>query len=154
MPRQLRISGGDLIIPTGAVDNEAVASTTVIDADKLQHLFKPGTNFDLAIGDTPVAREEIIHVASTAGTIRAFHALLNETGTTTNVDFDLKVNGASVLSSAVNITNGNGDRDVVDGTVSSVSFNADDVISVSLAVTSSTGAQGPFAWVELEENAA
>ncbi len=149
-----RIDGGTVRLETGSVLDEMVSSSTNIDADKLQHAYKPGTNFDLPIGSTPVAREEIVFVASQAGTIRGFHCLLNDTGTTTDVDFDLKVDGVSVLSAVVNITDADVDRDVQEGTISSASLSAGDVVSISLAVTTSTGAQGPFAWADIEENTA
>lgn len=143
--------GGTFTLAAGEVTDAAIATTTTIDADKLQHAYKPFTNFDLAIGATPVAREEIVFVAQTAGTIRNFHCLLNDTGTSTDVDFDLKVNGSSVLSAAVNVTHSDSDRAVKDGTINSASLSADDVVSIELAVTSSTGAQGPFAWAVIEE---
>jgi len=149
----LRLNGGTLTLATGSVLNEAISSSTEIDADKLQHVYKAGTNFDLPIGSTPAAREEIVFVASQTGTIRGFSALLNDTGTSTDVDFDLKVNGSTVLTGVVNITNSDSDGSVQAGSISSAALAADDIVSISLAVTSSTGAQGPFAWVDIEESA-
>lgn len=149
-----RWSGGTFTLGQGEVTDQNISAQTTIDADKLQHLRKPGTALGFAIGATPTTREEIVFVASTAGTIRGFHALLNDTGTSTDIDFDLKKNGVSVLSSVITITNSEGDREIVDGSLSGTSFAADDVLSIAMTVTSSTGAQGPFAWVELEELAA
>jgi hypothetical protein len=106
------------------------------------------------IGGTPTTREEIVYVASQAGTVRGFAALLNETGTSSSITFDLKKNGVTMLSSVVTITNATADRAVTAGTLSVTSFAADDVLSISMAVSSSTGAQGPFAFIELEENQA
>lgn len=156
MAGTLRISGGELTLPSGIVQNADIATNAAIAVEKMQHEYKPGTNFDLPIASTPVAREEIVFVADNAGIIRGFHAILNDTGTTTDVDFDLKVNGSSRLDSVVNITNANSDRQVLDGVLSGSNdiIAADDVISISLAVTTSTGAQGPFAWVDIEEAAA
>lgn len=151
---ELRIAGGTITIPTASVADEQIATGAGIDADKLEHMYKKGTNFDLAIGATPVAREEIVFVASTAGVIRGFHALLNDTGTTTNVNFDLKVNGTTVLTGTINVTNADGDGAVKDGTISSPNLAIDDIVSIELTVTTSTGAQGPFAWVEIQELAA
>lgn len=150
---EARWFGGTFQLPSGVITDDNVASGAALDADKMQHLYKPYTNFDLAIGATPVAREEIVFTASTSGTIRAFHCLLNDTGTSTDVDFDLNVNGSSVLSAVVTITNGDSDGAVSDGTISSATLAADDIVSISLAVNSSTGAQGPFAWVEIQETA-
>jgi hypothetical protein len=58
------------------------------------------------------------------------------------------------LSGVVTITNATADRAVQAGTLSTTTFAADDVLSIAMAVSSSTGAQGPFAFIELEENQA
>jgi hypothetical protein len=144
---------GTLSLDDGSVENRHISNsaTSKVDADKLQHIHKPGTAFGTAIGGTPATREEVVFVASTAGTIREFHCLLSETGTNTSVSFDLKKNGVSVLSSAVTITHSDGDREVKDGTISTPTIAADDVLSIAMTVSSSTGAQGPFAWVVVEE---
>lgn len=144
---------------TGSIDladnvkNSDVKSDAGIAVTKLKHLHKPSSNFDLAIAGTPVAREEIVFVAGGVGTIRGFRCLLNDTGTTTDVDFDLKVNGSSVLSAVVNITNADGDMTVKTGTISSPALAVGDVVSLELIVTTSTGAQGPMAWADIDEPA-
>ena len=145
---------GTLQLDAGSVEDQHISSSTKIDADKAQHLYRAWTNFALAIGATPVAREEIVHVCEVAGTIRQFAALCNETGTAASVTFDLKKNGASILSSVVTITNATADKAVVDGTISSTTVAVGDVLSIALAVSSSTGMQGPFAWLTVEENGA
>lgn len=145
---------GTLQVGAGTISDSQIASSAAIDADKMQHLYRVGTNFDLAIGATPVAREEVVYVAEVAGTIRQFAAMCNETGTSASVAFDLKKNGTTVLSSTVSITNATSDRAVVDGTLSSTSVAVGDVLSIALAVSSSTGMQGPFAWATIEENGA
>lgn len=149
-----RWSGGTFTLDNGIVGNDAIAANAAIDADKMQHVYKPGTAFGFAIGGTPTTREEIVFIASQAGTIRGFHALLNESGTSTDIDFDLKKNGVSILTAVLTIVHGDGDGTVMDGTLSSTSLAADDILSISMTVTSSTGAQGPFAWITLEENTA
>ena len=149
-----RWTGGVLTIDSGSVTNESVASSAALDADKMQHCYKPGTCFGFAIGGTPTTREELVYVASQAGTIRAFNALLNVDGSSTSITFDLKKNGTTMLSSVVTVTSSTGDRVPVSGTLSSTTFAADDVLSISMTVSSSTGAQGPYAWIELEENTA
>jgi len=70
------------------------------------------------------------------------------------VTFDLKKNGSSVLSSVVTVTNATSDRAVVAGTITTSTIAIGDVISIELAVSSSTGMQGPFAWAVIEENGA
>jgi hypothetical protein len=120
-------------------------------ADKAQLFTKAITNFDLAIAATPVAREEVVFVASSAGTINKFAALLNDTGTSTNVGFVLKKNGSTLMASALDITHATSDRVVVAGSLTSSTFVAGDVFSIQLTVSASTGAQGPFAWAEFIE---
>ncbi|MEK9810749.1 MAG: hypothetical protein VW362_09900 [Candidatus Nanopelagicales bacterium] len=138
----------------GLIYDRHVNSSAAIDADKMQHAYEKGTNFATAIGGTPATREEIIHIASQAGTIRNFKARLADTGTSTDIDFDLEVNGVSVLSAAVNITHSDSDGTTKSGTISSASFSAGDVITLVMTVTSSTGAQGAYAQVAFEENTA
>lgn len=147
---------GTMTLDPGSVTNEMVSSTlaNAIDADKLQHVYRAWTNFDLASTATPVARVEIVHVAGYAGTIRGFHAMCIDTGTSASVTFDLKKNGTTVLSSVITITNATTDAQVQDGTLSVTTFNADDYFTIHLAVSSSTGMTGAFAWADFEENTA
>jgi len=146
---------GTLTLDQGSVENRHVSGTVgnEILADKLQPYFAPCTNLGFAIGATPTTREEIVHVCKYAGVIRGFHALLNDTGTTTSITFDLKKNGTTVLSAVATITHSDADRLVKDGPLSggSVAVVAGDVLSVLMTVTSSTGAQGPHAWASLTE---
>jgi hypothetical protein len=149
-----RWTGGTLTLDKGVVTNDSIADSAAVDADKMQHCYKPGTGFGFVIGGTPTTREEIVFVASQAGTVRGFGCLLNDTGTSTSITFDLKKNGVSMLSAVVTITNATADRAVQAGAISTTTFAADDVLSIAMAVSSSTGAQGPFAFIELEENQA
>jgi hypothetical protein len=145
---------GNITFDTSDISNDAISATTLLDNDKLQHLYKIFTNFDLAVTGTPVARHEIVCVVDKAGTIRNFNALCYDTGTSASVTFDLKKNGVSVLSSVVTITNATSDRAVVAGTISTATLAIGDVLTIELAVSSSTGMQGPFAWAVIEENGA
>lgn len=146
--------GGTLQLDTGGITDQHVASNAALDADKMQHVYTAGTDFDFVIGDTPTAKEKIVYVAKQAGTIRGFHCLLNVDGSSTSITFDLKKNGSSILTGVVTITDSTGNRVVQDGTLSSTTLAADDVLSIAMAVSSSTGAQGPYAWVDIEENSA
>jgi hypothetical protein len=148
-----KVDEAQITIPEGSLGSDhvtAVAGQEIV-ATKLKHLHKAGTNFDLAIAATPVAREEIVYVASTAGTINAFSAMLNDTGTTTDCDFVLKKNGTTLMSSDLTILHTDTDREIVDGVLSSSSYAAGDVFSIQLVVNASTAAQGPFAWLEVIE---
>lgn len=130
-----------------------ISGTADIAAEAMRHSFVAGTNFATAIGGTPATREEIVYTASGAGVIKGVHALLNDTGTSTSVTVDAKKNGTTVLSSVITITDSDADRETVDGVLSVTSFVAGDVLSLALTVTTSTGAQGPFAFITLQETA-
>jgi len=145
---------GPLTLDAGSIVDQHISPSTAIDADKMQHVYSAGTGFGFVIGGTPTAREEIVYVAKQAGTIRGFHCLLNVDGSSTSITFDLKKNGSSILTGVVTITDSTGNRAVQDGTLSSTTLAADDVLSIAMAVSSSTGAQGPYAWVDIEENSA
>lgn len=147
-----RWAGGVITIDDGTIKNNHIG-TTEIDADKLQHIHKAGTCFALAIGGTPATREEIVYVASAAGTVRLFSCVLNDSGTSTSITFDLKKNGTTMLSGAVSYVHGDGDKTVKDGTLSVTAVVAGDILSIAMTVSSATGAQGPFAWCEVEETA-
>jgi hypothetical protein len=148
-----RLTGGELTLDSGSVKDEHVSDTTNIDADKLEHLYKAGTNFGLAIGGTVATREEIVFVASGPATIRKFSCVMNVGGTTGDSDFDLKVNGASVLSAVVNQDNATADGTVQDGTISNAALVADDIVSIAVTRNSSHDGTGPAAWCEISENA-
>lgn len=145
---------GTLQLAAGQVEDQHVSSATKVDADKLQHCYRAGTNFNTAIGGTPTTREEIVLVCDVAGTIRGFSCLCNDTGTAASVTFDLKKNGTTVLSSVVTITNATADRAVIDGTLSVTTVAVGDILSIALTVSTSTGMQGPYAFVTIEENGA
>lgn len=131
-----------------------ISPTADIPVSTMRHVLQGGTSFGKAYNATPTTTEEIIYVASGAGTISGFHCMLYETGSSTSVAFDLKKNGVSILSAAVTITNTDADREVFSGTLSNNSMVADDVFTISITVTSSTGAQGPRAWANFVENSA
>jgi len=145
---------GAVTLDAGQITDQHIATSAAIDADKMQHTYSKGTNFGFVIGGTPTTREEIIDTARATGTIRGFHALLNVDGSSTSITFDLKKNGVSILTAVITITDSTGNRAVQDGTLSSTTLAADDVLSIAMTVSSSTGAQGPYAWVDIEENAA
>lgn len=120
--------------------------------DQLRHVFKPATNFDLAIGGTPATREEICHVAEAAGVVRAFGAGCNNTGTATvALTFDLKKNGTTVLSATVSVTHATADRASVAGTINVPTYVAGDVFSFVLTATTPNDSTGPFAWALFDE---
>jgi predicted RNA-binding protein len=142
-----------IMIPDGAFGDAcwSADASKRLTAAKMELFTKAWSNFALAIGATPVAREEIVFVAQSAGSINRFAALLNDTGTATDCDFVLKKNGTTIMSSDLTITHATSDKVVVEGSLTSTTFVAGDVFSIQLVVNSSTGAQGPYAWAEFVE---
>ncbi len=143
------------LIPEAGIINDGHFSNATGDrltSSKQMHVIKCSTNFDLPIGSAPVAREEIVYVAPAAATVKLFRAMCYDTGTASSVTFDLKINGTTILTGTISITNADLDRTVKDGALASTSLAADDVLSIALAVSSSTGMQGPYAEVYIEES--
>ena len=150
----MRITGGTLTLDSGTIYNDAIASSAAVDADKMQHCYKPGTNFNTTLTGTPATREEIVFCASQIGTVRAFNALVYTPGSSASITIDLKKNGTTMCSSVITLTNSSTAKAVYAGTLSTTAFAADDILSLSMTVSSSTGMQGVYAWIELEENTA
>lgn len=144
------VAQGGFTPANGSIDDDAVASGTNIDADKLQHRHTCGTGFQWPASTL----KEVIFVAERSGTITGFHAMLEDTGTNTSIAFDFKKNGSTILTGVVTITHAASDRAVSDGTLASSTFVAGDVFTAHMAVTSSTGAAFPYAWAEFDENGA
>lgn len=149
-----RWSGGNLTLDAGSVTDQHISSGAALDADKMQHVHKVCCNFGLEYDDTPAAAVFVVYVASSAGTVRDVGAGLYDTGTSTDITFDLKKNGTSILSSTIQVTHGDADRAVVGGTINTPTFADGDVFTAHLATSSTTGAQGPFLTVAFEENSA
>lgn len=140
----------DLRLPSGSITNREVSNAdgNQITQDKLYHLTKYTERFGLAIGATPTTQEVILFQADKPGQLGDdISAALNDSGTSTNVTFDVKKNGTTVLSAAISVVHGTGDRTPVAGTFASAAAQAyaiGDVVSCAVTATSTTGAQGPM----------
>jgi hypothetical protein len=147
---------GSLVIDSGTINNSHISSSAGIAVEKMEHSHMKGTNFATAIGGTPATREEIIHTFTQSGRIAGFHALLNAVGSGTSIVFDLKKNGSSILSGTITITNSSTSKETYDGTLTTnpTTCAAGDIISISMTVSSSTGAQGAYSWAEIIEDTA
>lgn len=125
----------------GSVTNSALAVTPIQDYV---------TDFGIDSDATPTAQTEGGILCRAAGTIKYVYASLVVTGSSTNIAFDCKKNGTTILSSAIAFTHSDGDRDHKAGTLTTTTVAADDTLDFDLAVTSSTGAQGPLMIVGIE----
>ncbi len=72
-----------------SVTNTTVAAGAGIAASKLDHQVVADTDFGVDSDATPTAQTKTVYVARGSETITGFRCLLNDTGTSTNVDFDL-----------------------------------------------------------------
>ena len=143
--------------PSASIGDDALNANDPAGITKTHHLINKSTGFGFLIGDTPTTKEVPVHTCKVAGTIRNFGALLKDTGSSTSITFDLKkynagnTSGVSVLSSAVSVTHGTTDRALTAGTISSATTAVGDLITILMTVSSSTGALGPYAELEIDE---
>lgn len=147
----MRITGTMQLDAASVGDNE-IKPNAAIAASKQQHVYPGRTNFGLQPTDTPVTKEFLVHVASQAGSVDTFSCRLNNVGSASSMTFDLKKNGSSILSALVTLTNASTSNLDYFGTLSNTTVAAGDRFSIVLTVSSSTGAQGPFAQVMIIEN--
>lgn len=86
------------------------------------------------------AERRVMHIVNGAGVISKFRVTqtLAATGDST-ATIDLYKNGASILSSTIVINNGQADRAITDGALSSTTIAAGDVLEVVQTVSAGTG---------------
>ena len=143
---------GSLTPGSNSVTNAMIKTGAGIDVDKLKGFIQPKTDFGIDGGGTPTTKTKFVYVASGPATVRGFHATLIDTGTTTSISFDLKKNGTTILSATADIAHTDADGTVVNGVLSSSALVANDRLTMVMTVSSATGALGPLAWVNIEEN--
>lgn len=132
-------------ITSGTVVNGDIANGAGISASKLQHQHVMMADWGYADTDGTVAIEDhTIFIASAAAEIREVKVWLVDSGTNTDIDFDLEINGSSCLTGDINVVHGTGDQTAVTGTISSGTLVAGDYVTcVIKTVTQNTGATGP-----------
>ncbi len=135
---------GNAAIKTGSTGNKVAK-------EKIEHMVTCHTSFGgNNTSALPSSSDEWeVYIAPRAGTLHSFRATMTTTGTTGNSDFDLLVNGSSVLSAAVNITNSDADNIVTTGTISSTALAAGDRVTIKVTKNSSHDGTGPSAQAEL-----
>lgn len=142
-----------ITLPEGSIDSTHIDPDAPLDADKLEHAFRHYTGFGLALTATPVNRVEKAFRVMDAAVLRQFRASLADTGTNTDLNILLKRVRAGVTTtlSTLNFSDADNDGDVKSGVISDAVLQADDLLLLEVAVTDSTGAQGPEAMVEWTE---
>lgn len=121
--------------------------------DQNRHIFKPTSNLGIAIGSAPAAAEHITFVATSAGFVRGFHATLNTALSSGTVTFDMKINGSSILGAVISFSSSDAAKAIKNATISSAAYNAGDIVSFVLAVSSPVSAAGPACWASCDEYA-
>lgn len=156
------VSANSLIPSDGTVTNAKISatSTTPVDADKLEHITRIPVDFGIAATAAPAADvEKIVYRANGAAVIRSVKAILFDTGTTSDVKFDLKKATAgsttknSVLSATINFTHADTDNTAKSGTLSSSTLTTGDTLVAVMDYTSATGVAGPALFIEIDEAA-
>jgi hypothetical protein len=144
-------------ITSGSIVNGDVSLGAGIQASKLGHQHLMVADWGYADTDGTIATEEqTIFIATSACTVREVKVWCVDSGTNTDIDFDLQVGdpaGASstILTGDITILNGTGDQTAVLGTFASASMTAGQhLVAVIKTVTQNTGATGPRMQVTLD----
>lgn len=153
-------SGGTMSVGNGSIRDAQVASNAAIDVDKMAHLHRVQTDFGVANNTAPSADVyKTIYTAISAATLRIVKAKLFDTGTSTDVKFNLYKSAAgsttltTVLSATIDLTHSSTDNTFSSGTISTSAIAAGDQLTAFMDYTSATGAQGPCLLIEIEEAA-
>lgn len=154
------LGSATMTVPSSAVGDSSVKSDAAIQVTKTQHLIVAGTDFGIASDAAPAADVyKHLFTASGACTIRAFKGYLRDTGSSSDVKFNLyKVTAGtatlnSILSATINFTNADTDATPKAGSLSVTTLAAGDSLVAFMDWTSATGVLGPFAWAEIDEAA-
>ena len=129
-------------ITPGTIVNSDIATGAGIETSKMVHQHVFSIDFNLDDADTPVTTEMTFYLPTGASTIKEVKAWLVDTGTTTNIDFDVEINGTSALTAVINFTNTDSNQSAKSGTISTSSVAAAEYLTAVMTVTSSTGALG------------
>ena len=142
---------GTLTVPASAIADAEVKANAAIAVTKLRHYFVLSSNFAVQSNAAPASSyEEILMQASAAITIRNFRASLLDTGSSSDVKFDLFKDGSSILAATLDFTHGDSDGTIKTGSLSSATLAAGDYLIAKMIYASATGVKGPVAWVELD----
>jgi hypothetical protein len=149
------ISGRTTTLADGSVTNDAVAAAADIVASKLEHQYTITVGEESAVGAND--QSVVAHVCrGLTGLITGFsagHVAALEGTEVTEVE--LLINGATCLTGAIALDNGDAAYAVVAGTIDDGALAVDDVIEVVFDWTTGDGdaGAGQFATIVLTEKA-
>ena len=149
------LSSKTLSIPNSTVTNNAITASAGISATKLQHQHRASYSQESAT--TTVNETKVVHVVYGAtGSIIDFKAAtIVPCLSGAVIDVDLFVNGSTVLSAEINLSDADSAYEVLAGTITSASLVAGDVVEIDIAITTGGGtmAKGVFASLTIHEDA-
>ena len=141
-------------ITSGTIVNTDIAAGAGLSASKLQHQHVLVADWGYADTDGSIATEdETLFIASSAGEIREVKIWLCVAGTSADIDFDLEVNGSSILTGDINFLSATGAFTAVTGTISSGTLAAGDYVTAVIKTVTAAGspnAQGPRMQITLD----
>lgn len=143
--------GGTLVAksftaPKASIGNDAIASGDPIAGVKLQR----GISQVIAQDSDAVAAAQTrtVHVAVAAGSIQQVSAgCISPCVGDAVITMDVLKNGASILTAAIDITSAQAARALVDATVATTDYAANDVFEISITVSAGTGTLGSGVFV-------
>lgn len=138
--------------PSASITNASIATGATgskIAKEKTEHVLALRSNFGKHITEAVGNYEEVVYVAPQACTLVSFRAMMTATGSAGSTDFDVKINGTSALSAAVNLANTDADNTAEAGTLSTTAVTAGQRISMQVTDNATTAATGPVAILEL-----
>lgn len=142
-------------IPASALGSQELSTADPVAVEKQYH--RHAGSLRTNHGSAVAAVRQTVYVARAAGTVTEFRAALSVAcvGAAT-VTFDLLKNGTTVLSAAGQLDSGDAAYDVVEPTISSAAYVADDVfeINVTAAAGGGTIGQGLLALALFDERPA
>ena len=155
MAGQLRIAGGELTLPSNVIIDADISTDAQISPDKIIMYYKATTAFGSNKGAIPAStRNRTVFIASRDAVIKRFACgLINTGAATTDIDFDVQVNGVSILSAPLNIVDTDANYQIFETTTFTPdgALTVDDHVLLEMVPNSNNGGGGPFAWVEIEE---
>ena len=140
------LSADNFTPPAGSIGNEAWKQGDYLSGLKSQHGLRQ--LYQQESGTTAAAETRVIHAAIASGKLMQFEAgavTANQGDATVTVD--LLKNGSSVLSSAIQLSSSEANRELVEATISDDAIADGDVFEVDVTVSAGTGtlAKGVFA---------
>ena len=131
----------------GSVYDSAISSSADVTWSKVQSHFTVTENFGIERTATPAAKDFIVWEGRAAGVIEFVYAGREESGSSTSITVDLRMDNSTILNSPITVLHTTGDHVAVAGVLTTTTFAAGAMFSMTLATSSTTGASGPYATI-------